>query len=65
MSNKNYILSIYTVALYQFVETIYSVHENVSSLQLSVELTSSSGTLLNDITLFISTVGGSAVGQLN
>ena len=53
---------IYTVALYQFVETTYSVRENVSSLQLSVELASSSGTLLSDITLFISTLGGSATG---
>jgi hypothetical protein len=47
-------------AFYQFVENIYAVRENVSTVQLSVELASSSGMLLNDITLFVSTVGGSA-----
>ena len=59
------ILLLSTVAFYQFVENIYAVRENVSTVQLSVELASSSGILLNDITLFVSTVGGSASCQLN
>lgn len=50
------------VAIYQFVETSYTVQENVSSLFISVELAPSSGVLLNDITLYISSNGGSASG---
>ena len=55
----------FAVALYQFVLTTHTVPENVSSFQFSVELASSSGMLINDITLFVSTVGGSATGELN
>lgn len=57
--------SSYTDAIYQFAETTYTVSENVSSIPLLVKLAASSGTLLDDIVLFISTVGGSATGLLN
>ena len=56
------IISLCTVALYQFVERTYTVRENVSSLMVTVELAPSSGILLNNITLTISSVGGSATG---
>lgn len=51
-----------TVALYQFVERTYTVRENISSLMITVELAPSSGTLLDSITLTVSSVGGSATG---
>lgn len=63
MGNEIYIyISLCTVALYQFVERTYTVRENVSSLMITVELAPSSGILLNNITLTISSVGGSATG---
>ena len=55
-------ISLYTVALYRFVKRTYTVRENVSSLMITVELAPNSGILLNNITLTISSVGGSATG---
>ena len=49
---------------YQFVETVYTVQENVTSFQVSVELAPSSGELLEDLTLYVSSVGGSAMSRL-
>ena len=48
---------------YQFVETVYIVQENVTSFQVTVELAPSSGELLEDLTLYVSSVGGSAMGR--
>ena len=48
---------------YQFVETVYTVQENVTSFQVTVELAPSSGELLEDLTLYVSSVGGSAMSR--
>ena len=48
---------------YQFVETVFTVEENISSIQILVELAPSSGQLLNDVTLLVSRAGGSAMGK--
>ena len=48
---------------YQLVETVYAVQENISSFQVTVELAPSSGDLLEDVTLYVSSVGGSAMGM--
>ena len=56
---------IYSVAiLYQFVEMGYVIQENISSFQVAVELAPSSGILLEDVTLYVSSAGGSATGML-
>lgn len=44
------------------MERTYTVLENVSSIVVTVELAPSSGTLLDNITLTVSSVGGSATG---
>ncbi|CAI8052979.1 Extracellular matrix protein 3, partial [Geodia barretti] len=50
---------------YQLVETVYAVQENISSFQVTVELAPSSGDLLEDVTLYVSSVGGSAMELLD
>lgn len=44
------------------MEMAYTVRENVSFLMITVELAPSSGTLLDNITLYVSSIGGSATG---
>ena len=52
----------HAVGFYQFVEQTYSIRENASSLQVAIELAPSSGTLLSDLTVLVSTTSSSATG---